>query len=500
QLQGEFRYLEDSFSGTSNAEYLPSDSNSGDDRYYVNLNHRHIFGNGWSGGYDIEKVSDDQYFSELSTRITVTSRVNLPQQGHVDYADDVWSFNGLVQKFQTLDDLSFPYERLPQLTLNGQKEWGIADTQLYTQWVSFDRKEDEPFRLATDNNGELNTSVTGNRFTVYPSVSLPFAKPYGYITPKFGVHYTKYGLDNESFNLNGIDGNYESGNRSLPIFSLDSGLFLDREVKVVNNTYTQTLEPRLFYVYIPFRDQSMFPVFDTAEADLNLGTLFLENQFTGNDRINDANQLSFAFSTRMIDARTGVQRLAATLGQRFYFSDQKVTMPGRAPRTNNSSDIVAAITAKLANNWNIDAAWQYNTDSSTTAKSNIGARYNPEPGKVLNLSYRYTEDRLEQVNISGQWPLGNRWHGMGRWNYSLFENKPIEGLIGIEYDACCWQARSVLQRVSTATADANYAIFFQLELGGLTSIGSNPLSLLKRGIPGYQPSGTLANTYKDSIE
>lgn len=506
QLQGEFRYLDEEYSGISSAEYLPTDNNTGENRYYVNLNHRHTLGRGWSGGYNLEKVSDDEYFSELSTRITVTSRVNLPQQAFVNYSDEVWAFNGLVQKYQTLDNFSFPYERLPQLTLNGDKDWELANTRLYTQWVSFDRKKDEPFRLALGNSNVLETNVTGNRFTAYPSVSVPFAKPYGYITPKFGVHYTTYDLDNESFAFkNSLDrtfesGNYESDNRSLPIFSLDSGLFFDRDVRVVNNRYTQTLEPRLFYVYIPYRDQSMFPVFDTAEADLNLGTLFLENQFTGNDRVNDANQLSLAFTTRMIDANTGLQRFAATLGQRFYFSDRKVALPGVAPRTNNSSDIVAAVTARLTNDWNVDAGWQYNTDQSTTVKSNIGARYNPEPGKVLNLSYRYTRDRLEQINVSGQWPLGNGWYSMGRWNYSLFENQPIEGLAGIEYDAGCWQARSVLQRVSTATADANYAIFFQLELGGLTSIGSNPLSLLKRGIPGYSPSGELANTYEETNE
>lgn len=498
QLQGEFRYLTERYSGVNNIEFLPSDRNTGKDRYYANLNHQQVFGSGWSGGYNIERVSDDEYFSELSTRITITSRINLPQQGYLNYADDIWSFNALVQKYQTLDDYSYPYERLPQLTLRGTREWGQSNTNLYTQWVSFDRKKDEPYRLTTADKGLLTTNVTGSRFTLYPSVSFPFERPSGYITPKFGVHYSKYNLSDTTFDINGSVDHYRSDSRSVPIFSLDAGLFFDREMRVVNNRYTQTVEPRLFYVYAPHRDQSMFPVFDTAEADLNLGTLFLENQFTGNDRINDANQLSLAVTTRMVDARTGQQRLAATLGQRFYFSDQKVTMPGTNPRTNNSSDIIGAVTARLTNDWNVDAAWQYNTDRSSTIKSNIGARYNPEPGKVLNLSYRYTEDRLEQINVSGQWPLGRGWYGMGRWNYSMFENQPIEGLAGIEYDAGCWQARTVLQRVSTATANANYAIFFQLELGGLTSIGSNPLSLLKRGVPGYSPSGTIPQTF-DSI-
>jgi len=491
QLQGEFRYLDEDYSGVSSAEYLPSDNLSGENRYYFNLNHRHTFGSGWTGGYNIERVSDDQYFSELSTRITVTSRVNLPQQAFINYNDDVWSFNGLVQKFQTLDENSFPYERLPQLTLSGVKDWELGTGNLYTQWVSFDRKKDEPYRL-----GGLETVVTGSRFTAYPSISVPFERPYGYITPKLGLHYTTYSLNNESYTLNGNPGEFESGNRSLPIFSLDGGLFFDREFRVVNNRYTQTLEPRFFYVYIPYRDQSMFPVFDTGETDLNIDSLFAENQFTGNDRINDANQLTLALTSRMIDARTGRQRLAATLGQRFYFSDQKVTMPGVPERTNNSSDIVAVLTARLANDWNIDLAWQYNTDRSKTVKSNVGARYNPAPGKVLNLSYRYTEDSLEQVDLSGQWPLGQGWYAMGRWNYSMLENRPIEGLAGIEYDAGCWQARTVLQRVSTATADANYALYFQLELGGLASIGSNPLSLLQRGIPGYSASSLIPNTYE----
>jgi LPS-assembly protein len=500
QLQGEFRYLDESYGGLVNAEYLPSDNQTGESRYFINLQHDHNIGNGWSAGYRYEKVSDDEYFSELSTRITVTSRVNLPQQGYVNYADDVWQFNGLVQKYQTLDNFSFPYERLPQLTLRGNKEWDVINADLYTQWVNFDRDPTEPARRITQDGGLLITGVTGTRFTAYPSISMPFERPYGFFTPKFGIHHTRYGLDNESFNLNGTLGEYRSDSRTLPIFSLDTGLYFDREMRVVNNRYTQTLEPRLFYVYIPYRDQSMFPIFDTAEADLNMATLFLENQFIGNDRINDANQLTAAISTRLIDSNTGIQRLAATVGQRFYFSDQRVTLPGFDPRDNNTSDTIAAATLRLNNDWNIDAFWQYNTDRSTTVRGNLGTRYNPEPGKTLNLGYRYFEDRLEQFNASGQWPLGSGWYAMGRMNYSILENRIIESLAGVEYNAGCWQARTVLQRVSTVNADANYALFFQLELGGLASIGSNPLSLLERGIPGYTTSGMIANTNQKPYE
>lgn len=484
QMQGEFRYLNENFSGEDSIEFLPSDNATGQDRYFANLRHRHEFGNGWSGRVGIERVSDDQYFSDMSTNITSTSRINLPQEASISYNDDIWHFTGLAQEFQTLDETAYPYQRLPQLTLTGNKDWGTIASNLYTQWVRFDRDSHAP------------AAVTGNRFTAYPSISMPVSLPYSHITPKLGLHYTHYSLDDSDL-INPLNpDDYNSASRTLPIFSLDSGLYFDRDLRVVKNYYTQTLEPRLYYVYIPERDQSHLPVFDSGVSDLNLTSLFSENQFTGNDRINNANQLSLAVTSRLIDKKTGIQRLAATVGQRFYFSDQEVTLPGTPKRSSNSSDMLASVTARLLNFWNIDAGWQYNTDSDRTIKSNIGARYNPEPGKVLNLSYRYTRDSLEQIDVSSEWPLSPGWFGLARWNYSLAEHRPIEGIVGAEYDAGCWQARGVLQRVSTATADANYALFFQLELGGLTSIGTSPLKLLKRNIPGYTSSALIPDEFQ----
>lgn len=489
QLQGEFRYLEENFSGIDNLEYLPSDSQTDTTRYYANLKHQHNLGKGWSAGYSLEKVSDDQYFSDLSTRIVTTSRINLPQQFNVDYADDTWRFNALAQKYQTLDEISFPYERLPQMTLSGNKYFGDVEANLYTQLVAFDRNKNAPI------------APTGTRYTLYPSISLPMSRPYGYITPKIGIHHTSY-------SLNDVANNLESQTRTLPIFSLDSGLYFDRDFKVVSRNYTQTLEPRLFYVYIPSKDQSNIPIFDTSESDLNFSTLFSENQFTGNDRINNANQVSLALTTRLIDSNTGTQRLSASIGQRYYFEDQEVGLPGASFRKNNSSDIIAGLTANLRNSWSLDAFWQYNTDDSSGVRTTITSRYKPEPGKALNLSYSYRQDLpgvststttgsgINQFDISGQWPLGKGWYGIGRVNYSLRENQLIETLAGVEYDAGCWQTRTVIQRVSTATADANYALFFQLELGGLASIGANPLSVIKRNIPGYVSSGLIPETYQ----
>jgi LPS-assembly protein len=489
QLQGEFRYLGENYSGVDSIEYLNNDAISDQNRYYANLSHSHGFGNGWSAGYNLEKVSDNQYFSELSTRIISTSRVNLPQEGRVDYVGDVWRFNGIVQKYQTLDGVSYPYERLPQLTLTANKQWDYINTDFYSQWAYFDRDNKSPI------------AATGSRLTLFPSVSVPFTSTYGFITPKFGLHATQYSLKDNNVNVNGALVANNADSRTLPIFSLDSGLYFERDFslgqdKLKQDKYTQTIEPRLFYVYIPNKSQDLLPVFDSALSDLNLTTLFTENQFTGNDRINNANQLSLAVTSRLIDQDTGIERITGTLGQRYYFDDQNVVLPGGVKSQGTRSDVIGALTARLSNNWNVDAFGQYNTDGSNLVRANVLARYNPEPGKLLNLGYRYTQDFLEQINVAGQWPLSRGWYGVGRFNYSVRESKLIESLAGLEYDAGCWQARTVIQRVETATADANYGLFFQLELGGLASIGANPLNLLRRDIPGYLSASEIPNIYR----
>jgi len=490
QLNGEFRYLEPNYSGTDIIQYLPNDNSSNRTRFLANLKHVQDFGHGFSGGFDYERVSDSKYFADLSSHIITTSQVNLPQQAHLDYASNGWYLNGLVQKYQTLDKVSYPYQLLPQLTLSRADTWGMVNSNLYGQWSRYDKSANAPL------------TVTGNRVVLNPSVSLPLTEPYGYLTPKLGLHYTKYDLaGNTDFTLHGQPDNYRSQSRTLPVLSVDGGLYFDREFKVVRNKYLQTLEPRLFYVYVPYTNQDRLPVFDTGLSDLNMSSIFSENQFVGNDRFNDANQLTMAITSRIIDGKTGEQRLSGTLAQRFYFSDQKVTMPGGTPRTNTISDLLAAFSARLTNHWNFDGEFQYDTNQSEFMKRNISARYTPEQGKVFNLAYRFTRSYLEQVDASTEWPLGNRWFGLGQLSYSLKQGDrhPIQALGGVEYDAGCWQTRAVVQRITPATITgttpvANYAFYVQLVLGGLSSIGTNPLDLLKRNIPGYINSSWVPDT------
>jgi LPS-assembly protein len=483
QLQGEFRYLGEGYSGINSLEYLDKDDLTDQTRFYAKLSHAQRFNEHWSGGYNLEKVSDDKYFSEMATRIQVTSRVNLQQTAFVDYQDENWTFNGSVQRYQNLDNKSFVYQRLPQLTVNYDNSWHGFTTQTAAQYVFFDSMQ------------EMGKVATGSRLNFYPSLSYPMKNSYGFITPKFGVNTTQYSLSNNV--PAGYSEDYNQLNRTLPIFSLDSGLYFDRESNLFGTNYTHTLEPRAYYVYIPYRDQSKIPIFDTALATLNQDSIFTENQFIGGDRVNNANQTTLAITSRLVDAETGIERLSATLGQRFYFEDQKVALPNTSASTRKSSDILAGFTARLSSRLNLDTFWQYDPDRGNMERNNYLLRYNPEPGKSFSFGYRYTANTLEQFDTSVQWPFGAGWYGISRLNYSIRDGNAVQFLGGLEYDAGCWQARAVMQRVQTATADANYAMFFQLELGGLTSIGANPLNVIKRNIPTYMRTYDIPAIYRD---
>ena len=483
QLQGEFRYLDENYSGITNVEYLDKDSMTDQTRFYARLSHQQRFSDHWTGGYNLEKVSDSTYFSEMATRIQVTSRVNLQQSVFTNYTSEHLTFNGSVQRYQNLDNISYVYQRLPQLTLTYSDDWKGFKTQTGAQYVNFQTMD-----------GMVN-KPSGSRLSFYPSIAYPMKNAYGYVTPKVGVQSTQYSLSN---NIPvGYSEEYNQLNRTLPIVSVDSGMYFDRATQLFDTAYTHTLEPRAYYLYIPYKDQSKLPIFDTSLNTLNQNSIFYENQFSGDDRLNNANQMTLALTSRLIDSETGIERLSGTLGQRFYFEDQKVTLPSVTGSTRKSSDILAGFTARLSSRLNLDTFWQYDPDRGNMERNNFLLRYNPEPGKSFGFGYRYTANTLEQIDTSAQWPLGNGWYGISRLNYSIRDANAVQFLGGLEYDAGCWQARAVMQRVQTATANANYAMFFQLELGGLTSIGANPLNVIKRNIPTYMRTNDIPAIYRD---
>ena len=477
QLQNEFRYIWPMFVGEMHADILPHDREAGEDRDFLSLRHEHNLTHGWSGRLNFQRVSDDNYFRDLSTRVADTSTTNLPRDAQLRYGDDIWTFSTRVLSYQTLQDpdptkhIDEPYRLKPQLLLRGFKPdvYG-ADLSLESELTQFDH----------------SNKTSGERLLIYPSASYTLANSFSYITPKLGYHYTRYHL---SDNFSGD----KDLTRSLPIFSVDSGLFFEREFKFKDTGFHQTLEPRLYYVHIPFQDQSKFPKFSTTETDFNFAQIFTENQFVGGDRVNDANELTAALTSRFIEDETGIERLRGAIGQRYYFASQQVTLDNPA-RDGLASDILAALSGQLSSKWSVDVAVQYNPDQNRTEKFSASTRYNPSHGKVINLAYRTRAatvalpDPIHQIDISGQWPIAARWYGLGRFNYSLRDRKVVEGLAGLEYNKDCWALRLVAHRLATAQQQVSTSFFVQLELNGLSRLGNNPLEALKQNIPGYMKS------------
>ncbi|MDO9244281.1 MAG: LPS assembly protein LptD [Rhodocyclaceae bacterium] len=479
QLNTEFRYLDYTYSGQARVEYLPGDKLANRDRYGYALLHNQTLGHGFSAALNLNGVSDDDYFSDLSTRVAAVSQGNLLRQGVLTYGGPWYSAALNVQTYQTLADLPSPYRRLPQLTGTANRyDLPLGLTfNLNAEYVNFDHP----------------TELLGKRTTLYPQLSLPLTTAAFWLTPKVGVHSTHYQLSGQE-RLAATD--YRKTvplqqSRALPIYSVDGGFVLERTLDAgwFDRPLLQTLEPRAFYLYVPTRDQSTLPVFDTGIASFSHSQMFAENRYAGGDRIANANQLTLALTSRLLEPASGVELLRATLGQLHYFTQQAVTLPGETARTERSADILAALSGQVLPKTYADFGWQYNPRDKLTERLLLGGRYHPAPGQIFNAGYRYARDLLGQIDVSAQWPLakvlGPGWHGVGRYNYSTKEKRVIETIGGLEYNAGCWIGRFVVQRLATIADKPTTALFFQLELNDFSRIGSNPLELLRRNIPGY---------------
>ena len=261
------------------------------------------------------------YFRDLSATVAATSQTNLLRDAYVSrggswLGNGTWGATGRVQNYQTLQDannaVAIPYKRLPQISFGAAKQVvGGTDFAATGEYVDFSHP----------------TQVLGKRTSAYPSLSLPLITPGAYITPKVGYNWTQYSLSSNTL------GSANAITRGMPILSLDSGLTFDRNASFRSQDVVQTLEPRLYYVNIPYRNQNNIPLFDTGQSDFNYAQIFSENSFSGGDRVNDANQLTAAVTTRMLQSN-GQEFARAIIGQRFYFKEQAVTLnPTDTPRT-----------------------------------------------------------------------------------------------------------------------------------------------------------------------
>ena len=474
QLAGEYRYLRPSYAGQADVEFLPNDAIADRDRYLLAFRHAQQLPRGWSLAVNAQRVSDDNYFRDLSTRVAATSQTNLPRDAILAYDDDTWSVSARAVAYQTLQDPTapvpavVPYRQVPQLLVSGlrQNVYGF-DWQVLGELTNYRHPN----------------LVNGQRFIAYPQVSWPLRRAWGYVNPKAGFHFTRY-------SLSGNDEGISSATRSVPLASVDAGLFFDRTLGFGGGRFQQTLEPRLFYVRVPYRDQTQLPNFSTAEVDFGANSLFRENRFIGGDRIGDANQVTAAITSRLVESDTGQERLSATIGQIYYLDPQRVTLSG-PPREGNKSDIVALVSGQVTPAFSIDGGLEYNASSNRARRLDVAARYSPRPGSLVNAAFRYTRDQVKQVDLSAQWPVTARLSVVGRWNWSLQDRKLIEGLAGFEYNAGCWEIRAVAHRFITATQQVSTSFQIQLELSGLSRIGINPLETLRQNISGYRRSDEI---------
>jgi LPS-assembly protein len=538
-LDTEYRYLLPQDQGTWRLVGLPEDRVSLRERGLADLRHQgHIEGSGIQGikalkalqrsrtDYDLRwlRVSDDDYWKDFSHNLpTLTPRL---YDSHARFEHTLnankWGLGesqtqayGNVQTWQTLKDLdpdadpelsqlTAPYRRTPQLGLRS-----TSTTEHGLNWSVAGE-----FNRFTHADASL---VSGNRFQAQGQIARTYTLGAVSLTPKAALRSTSYDLDQPLAN------GRRSATRTVPSFSLDSGMVLERPVHGFGRALTQTLEPRVQYVRTAYRDQSGLPLFDTAPRDFNQYAIFAENAFSGGDRVNDANQVTLGLSTRLLDQQSGAETMRLGLVQKVLLADQRINPDGDTPITERLSDLLLLGSTSVMTHWSLDGSAQYAAQNHALQRGLLGLRYSPAPWRVLSLNYRYTRAASEQVELGWQWPVwgatprngrndvadtrqqaladpldlsGRRahssdcsgtWYSVGRLSYSARDSKLTEALAGVEYDAGCWIGRVVAQR-KTVGQESSTRVMVQLELVGLSriSLGSNPLKALKDNIPGYR--------------
>ena len=469
RLDPELRYLSERSRSQLNVEYLIDDQERGEARSLVDLRHVTRLAPRTRFIVNAANVSDNDYFEDFGVGFEGTSVTFINRYVDVRHASDAWIFNARAQGYQVIDDTlapaDEPYRIVPQLTALGR--WrdfaGGLSGSLFAEATNFQR----------------DLGPQGVRLDAEPALEWRVDGAGTFVAAGASWRYTQYMLNDTAPDAD------DSPSRSLPSASLDAGFVMERTSGSRGNRL-QTLEPRMLYLYVPYRDQDDLPVFDTGIPDLNLVQLFRTNRYVGSDRVGDANQVSVGVTTRLLDSTRGRQFLSATLGQAFYFEDPRVRLPDEPVRDRSSSDVVAELDLAAFKDWNARFAYQWNPDQTRSERTETFLQYAPSPGRVVNAGYRFRRDSLEQVDVSGAWPISNQWRGFARWVYSLQEDKTLDQFVGLEYSSCCWAVRLVTRRfVSSRTGDSGTSIGLQLELKGLSSVGVDNEAFLRDAIRGY---------------
>ena len=468
QMGGEFRHLNRQTNGVITGEFLHDDDKTEQDRWLIAVDNQTFLPLGWRSTIDAIDVSDANYFEDLSSGLASTSQVSLDRRMDLDFFNGPWTAQLRVQDIQIIDESvtggEKPYKLLPRLAVRAYYPEGLLGFSytLDSEVAYFDR----------------DLGVTGLRGHFKPGISRVFNVGFLELEPGVALEHTRYQLDDTA------PGEEDDPESTAPVLTMN----LTRVFERVFNTdrFIQTLEPRARYTYIPSRNQDDLPVFDTIEPDLNLVQLYRTNRYMGYDRLSDANQVALGITTRIIRAETGVELLSATVGQLRYFEDTTVTLPDVEPIDDNSSDYLAELGTRFANYWRMDLGYQWNSDDTDTRKAEARLAYNRDEKRIGILSYRYRKGLLQEVDAVLAWPLAEHWNFVGRFNFSLRGNDPLERFAALEYETCCWAVRGVWRsNLTRRNGESDESIGFQFVLKGFGDPGTAAESLLDRGILGY---------------
>jgi len=493
-LETEFRYLESRFAGEVDYKLMPRDAETDRSRYSLRFDHEGLLPYDAFAQLKLLRVSDDDYWKDFPRELRTPTPRLLPTDFLLTRPFGDWSAYARAlhwQVLQTADPttrIDSPYERAPQVGARYAAPWrsGLQ--------VAF---ETEFNRFANPDDVYVGDRRTGLRVHALGSVSRPFFSPGWSFVPKLSFNAASYSLDRAL-----ADGR-RTATRVVPTLSVDSAWTLERAGSFFGREVRQTLEPRLFYVNTPYRRQLDLPNFDAAPKDFNFDSIFTENTFSGVDRVSDSHQLTAGVTSRVLDPETGAEALRVGVAQRYLFRDQRIT-PDGAPLERRFSDVLILGSTTLVPSWTFDAAAQYNPDIRRIGRSIFGFRYSPGPFRTVGLTYRFSRGLSEQLELGWQWPVYGQTrraeaaepnasgqckgtlYSVGRVNYSTRDKRLTDSIFGFEYDAGCWIGRIVAERLSTGRSEATTRLLLQLELVGLSRLGSNPLKVLKDNVPGYQ--------------
>lgn len=458
-LTGEYRFMTRRTQGEIDFDYMPDDRKTGEERYHYVFRHQSAPSDNWRTELVVDRVSDVNYFQDYGTTLRQTARQFLRSSATLRGVGRYWDFELMADDFQVIDESvrpeNVPYRRVPRIAFWMDQPLGLGGLTfgLDSEIVAFDR----------------DVGVTGARVDLFPSLYWDRYHRWGFIKPLVGYRYTGYDLDYQ-----GLPGDV-TPSRGTAIGSLDAGLVFDR---YTSDGGYQTLEPRLYYLYVPYEDQDNLPLFDTGEFTFGFSQLFNPNRFAGGDRLGDTNQLSLAVSTRKFDSRDGAARWSLGVGQIFYFSDRRVQIDDDPVETQDLSPFLGEFTWYFSPQLSMAAGLQWNWDLSHFDVGTLNLNWRGEEGQQVAFEYRYRTERVDQFDVRVIWPFGERWRVLARVNYSFADDDLLELQGGFEYESCCWAARTVVRRY-LRNRDGEYrdGIYLEFSLKGLASIGSGPRGL-----------------------